>query len=350
MATKYGKWTTIRSLGEGGQAQTFIVECAEFPGGKYVLKRLKNIKRLGRFEQEIQAASTLSHPNLLRVVDYHLEGKHPYLVTPYCGGGSLAETDLSELSTMDKLVLFKGICEGVAHAHAQKIIHRDLKPENIFLKEDGRTPVVGDFGICFISDNGERFTLVDEVVGARFYTAPELEDGRADLVSAASDVYSLGKLLHWLMTGKEFSREKHHDEAYDLAKLMPAPEGFLINEVLDRMMAVDPSQRYADADELLDDLHCLIRRIEMKAHPVSLEAPQECSYCGVGTYRLIVDYRKGKDKVQADARTLGFTVDPGSVCLIMVCNHCGNVQIFRPDKARDPWIWGDVTGHRAPSS
>ena len=53
------------------------------------------------------------------------------------------------------------------------------KPDNIFLHKDGKTPVVGDFGICFISEEGERFTLTDEAVGARRFTAPELEDGRA---------------------------------------------------------------------------------------------------------------------------------------------------------------------------
>jgi len=350
MATKYGKWSIIRPLTEGGQARTYIVECAEAPGNEYVLKQLKNIKRLDRFKQEIQAASELSHSNLLPIRDYRLDGERPYLVTPYCAGGSLADADLSELSTIDKLLLFKSICEGVAYAHAKGVIHRDLKPENVFLKDDRKTPVVGDFGICFISDSGERFTLVDEAVGSRYYIAPELEDGKAELVSAAADVYLLGKLLHWLMTGKKFSREKHHDEAYDLAKLMPTSEGFLINEVLDRTIVADPSLRYADAGELLEALRGLIRRIEMKAHTIGRETPQECNYCGVGTYHPVVDYRNGKDKMLGDAHALGFTVQRGHLWLILVCDHCGNVQLFRPDRARHNWIWGEATEHRAPSS
>jgi serine/threonine protein kinase len=339
MATKYGKWTIIRQLTEGGQAHTFLVECAESPGDEYVLKRLKNVNRLGRFRQEVEAASKLSHPNLLPVVDHDLDGVKPYLVSPYCAGGSLAQADLGELCTTDKLLLFKGICEGVAYAHEKGIIHRDLKPENVFLKDDRETPVVGDFGICFVADSGERFTLIEEAVGSRFYIAPELEDGRADLVSAASDVYSLGKLLHWLMVGKAFSREKHHDQAYDLARLMPASEGFLINELLDRMIVADPNERYAGADELLEEVRRLIRRIEMKAHPISLKAPQECSYCGIGRYRVVVDYQQDVSGNATQVKNFGFSPVGMSVWLILACDHCGNVQIFRPDEADDRSIW-----------
>src|SRR5262245_66381065 len=61
------------------------------------------------------------------------------------------------------------------------------------------------FGICFIDDDGTRITLFDEAVGARRYTAPELEDGRADDVTPSADVYSLGKILYWLMAGHVFA-------------------------------------------------------------------------------------------------------------------------------------------------
>ena len=80
------------------------------------------------------------------------------------------------------------------------------------------TCVSGYKGICFIADDGTRITLTDEAVGARRYTAPELEDGRAEDVTAAADVYSLGKVLYWLMAGRVFDREKHRDPRFDLTK------------------------------------------------------------------------------------------------------------------------------------
>ena len=78
--------------------------------------------------------------------------------------------------------MFSEICRAVGHAHGHKptIVHRDLKPDNIFLRSNMQTPVVGDFGICFIDEDGERSTLVDEAVGARRFTAPELEDEPID--------------------------------------------------------------------------------------------------------------------------------------------------------------------------
>ena len=81
-------------------------------------------------------------------------------------------------SLIDTVELFPQICAGVAHAHEKGVIHRDIKPENILLRNDG-TPVVGDFGICYVdADEGGRLTDTMEVAGSRWYCAPELQDGR----------------------------------------------------------------------------------------------------------------------------------------------------------------------------
>lgn len=96
MAPKtYGdKWETIRTLGEGGQSHVYLVrdKTVEYQG-EYVLKRLKNKKRLGRFEDEIKALMEIDHPNVLKIVDYEInpEEKYQYIVTEYCKGGALSE-------------------------------------------------------------------------------------------------------------------------------------------------------------------------------------------------------------------------------------------------------------------
>ena len=84
--------------------------------------------------------------------------------------------------------MFKAICDGVAHAHANGVTHRDVKPDNIFLRSD-RRPVVGDFGICFL-EGAERLTQTGEWLGARGFICPESE-GKADEVRPSCDVYSL---------------------------------------------------------------------------------------------------------------------------------------------------------------
>jgi serine/threonine protein kinase len=94
MASKwnYGKWNKVSDLSSGGQAITYIVVEAgeaDLPANRRVLKRLKNPKRKNRFEAELQAGLTLSHPNIVKVVDHDLNNDPPYIVSEYCSGGSL---------------------------------------------------------------------------------------------------------------------------------------------------------------------------------------------------------------------------------------------------------------------
>lgn len=119
--------------------------------------------------------------------------------------------------------MFIVIANAVNHAHSQRVVHRDLKPANIFLQTPTFRPLVGDFGLCYVQDDGddERQTDLEEAVGPRFFMAPELEDGRADVIAPSADVYSLGKLLYWMLTGRIFSREKLRDDRWNLTKVVP---------------------------------------------------------------------------------------------------------------------------------
>ncbi|MDR0911965.1 MAG: protein kinase [Methanobrevibacter sp.] len=181
---KYGKWKpTGDTIGEGGQGQILLVESEDFQDKKFALKFLININRIDRIEKEINACLELNHKNIVNVVDYDLNNTRPYLVMNYYGNGSLDKFDFDNYDLMVKLELFKEICEGIAYAHLNEppIIHRDIKPENIFL-DDELHPIIGDFGLCFYDDDGDRFTLTEEAVGSRNYMSPELEDGIIDNV------------------------------------------------------------------------------------------------------------------------------------------------------------------------
>jgi len=87
LAEQYGKWKIISSLGERGQGHTFrvveVLEDGTEAKDSYVLKRLKQLGQLGRFQNEISACQKLSHPNILRIVDYELESAKPYLVSEF---------------------------------------------------------------------------------------------------------------------------------------------------------------------------------------------------------------------------------------------------------------------------
>ena len=214
MTKTYGdRWKTIKDIPPGGQGWIYLVEdLAEGYTEPVILKRLQNLKRLKRFKQEVEAALLLDHQNVVKVLASEMEGKEPYFVTPHYKGGNLAEARPWETGEPGRLLdLFGQVCDGAMEAHAKGVIHRDLKPENIFLDSDREKghAVVGDFGLCLLEDE-PRMTTTGEAVGPRHFMAPELEDGFASTVTPKCDVYSLGKLLYWLMSsGNIFSREKH---------------------------------------------------------------------------------------------------------------------------------------------
>jgi serine/threonine protein kinase len=342
MAKTYGeRWEIKEPLPEGGQAHTFLV--TDSKGGSetlYVLKRLKNINRIERFKREIETIRNLSHENIVRLVDFDLEADPPYLVTEFCAGGCLSKAKpFWRGSPVIALEVFQQICEGVSYAHNQGIIHRDIKPDNIFLRTENGPAVVGDFGICFVEDDGTRLTLTDEAVGPALFIAPELEDGRVQAVSQKSDVYSLGKVLYWLLSdGKVFSREKHRQLQWDLKGWN---EGTLlgwnniymehVNRLLDFMIVDNPEERRGVSNILI--LTSWAKKLIQKEYnPVSTKIRQLCTYCGQGYYVI-----RGSDST--DANNFGLQVVGKPDWRIMVCNICGHVQLFRVDMANQKDWW-----------
>lgn len=343
MPTRYGeRWETISSLDEGGQAQAFLVrDLRGNSSEQYVLKRLKNLKRADRFKREVETVRNLSHENIVRVFDFDLEDEKPYYVMEYCEGGSLRKADpFWRDSPAIAFQLFQDICEGVLHAHAKGVIHRDLKPDNIFLRSKNGPPVVGDFGICYVDDYEGRLTLTEEAAGPRLYIAPELEDGKADQVTRLSDVYSLGKVLWWLLAdGREvFSREQHRAQKWDLRRSNAFNPNLWdniymehVNRVLDHMVVDEPGMR-KELNEILILLKRAVRLVTKEYTPIGRNLILPCTYCGEGIYKLFA-----KDTM--DVSNFGYRVFAGTEWRILICEACGHVQTFRVDMASNKDRW-----------
>ena len=110
MGKIYGdRWKVVESLPEGGQAHLYLVTDIRGQGETlYVLKRLKNIKRIDRFKREIEAVRNLSHENIVRLIDFDLGAEKPYLITEYCSGGGLSQAEPSwHKSPMKALEIFQ---------------------------------------------------------------------------------------------------------------------------------------------------------------------------------------------------------------------------------------------------
>ena len=335
------RWETIRPLAEGGQAHTFLVRDIKGEGEiHYVLKRLKNINRLERFKREIEVVRNLSHENIVTLFDFDLEAKEPYLVSEFCSGGSLAAArPFWHASATKAFAIFQEVCEGVAYAHDHNVIHRDIKPDNIFLRTNDGPAVVGDFGICYVEDDGSRLTITEEAVGPRQFIAPELEDGRLDKISSKSDTYSLGKLLYWLFSGGEvFSREKHRELKWDLkGRNDDSALGWNniymehVNRLLDLMIVNEPENRRS-VRTILRVSRKITKLVEKEFSPISKDIKHPCKYCGYGIYEL---------RAKKISNVFNFGLNPvgDPDWRIYTCDFCGHVQMFRVDFANKKEWW-----------
>jgi serine/threonine protein kinase len=362
----------VRDLEEAGQGHTFIVRRRNSADStEYVLKRLKNPKREEYFKNEVQACSTLEHPNILRLVQSGSTPKgKPFLLTRYCSGGSL-EKHPPFTTPLDGLRLFRKIVAAIQYAHAQEhpVYHLDIKPPNVLM--EGCEPIVGDFGICFI-DDGEVTLTKEGHRGSLHYCAPELRDPKLKDTSrlAAADIYSLGKVLYWLFTHDVYNGHEDDYSTHDhlLFTLNPKePQFVFIDELVSAVVKKNPSSRIQSAADLMARLNQTIHRMEAQGHILDLRIPQRCLYCVVGNYRPAHDITPMGHIYSADPTfpdvTLrrnppqGTSVQRRDIFerakhvakvlfgvhnnfgtaqpLFLVCDHCGNVQYFRLDYTAD---------------
>jgi len=323
---KYGRWEIIESIDEGGQGHIFLVrDSSGEHTGDHILKRLKNIKRIGRFEQEIKAGLQLQHPRIAPIIDWSLDPKEKYFVTKYFSGKTL--DNAGRQNPLDALSIFIDLCETVNYAHSNGIIHRDLKPENIVFDEN-KNPIVLDFGICYFEDEDKRLTTTTEAVGSKFYIAPELEDGRYDEVTTAVDSYSLGKILYFLVSGDIFAREKYHG-ANSLAVKMNNPQlDYITQRILAKSVIQESSQRLT-ASQLKEEAEKIRRLIGGGFYPGKVDSI--CRFCGEGIYKSL-SYAGLKSYISVQDGAYTYPADQYMTCEIIRCNECGHLQFFNQDR------------------
>lgn len=211
-----------------------------------------------RFLREGKTLARLSHPHIVTVHDIGNAGEHYYMAMEYLPNGTLRERIAAGLSPEQGLAYVRQIASALGYAHAQGLIHRDVKPANILFRADG-TAVLSDFGIAKSLDDRTQFTQAGFAVGTPNYMSPEQArgldiDGRADL-------YSLGVVLYEILVG-ELPYLGTDALSTALAHLtQPLPELPLhhgrYQHLLQRLLAKEPSERFASAGELLAALDTL---------------------------------------------------------------------------------------------
>jgi serine/threonine protein kinase len=151
------------------------------------------------FEAEAKAMARLNHPNLIGVYDFGEVNGMLYIIMEYVAGQSIYHATYGQAVEPAEVVrLVTGICNGLAHAHENGILHRDIKPSNILLDLNAN-PKIGDFGLARPVDR--KIEEGEEIFGTPHYTAPEVVDAPQS-VDYRADIFSVGVLLHELLTGK----------------------------------------------------------------------------------------------------------------------------------------------------
>jgi serine/threonine protein kinase len=208
-----------------------------------------------RFETEAQLIARLEHLHIVPLYDYWRDPDGAYLVMRWMRGGSLrdmlAKDGACDLERAGQLI--DQITAALAVAHRNDIIHRDLKPGNILLDEDGNA-YLADFGIAKdISSLEGGVTEPEAIVGSPDYLAPE--QARAEPVTPATDVYSLGVVLYETLTGEHPFPNlttverlyKHLSDPLPELSALDASVRDAVNAVIQKATAKDPKSRYMDA-------------------------------------------------------------------------------------------------------
>lgn len=195
----------ISLIGKGGMGSVYYAEHKLITNQKVAIKVINadmvNDFTRDRLKEEAEHLAELNHPNIVHFIDYHIDEKgNIYLIMEYANGKSLDEyiNSVTGLIVEDKIcALFEPILDAVGYAHAHNIIHRDIKPANIIITKEG-IPKILDFGIATIMKQNSDETE-ELIMGTPSYMSPEQVKG--EKLDVRSDVYSLGVLLHQMMTG-----------------------------------------------------------------------------------------------------------------------------------------------------
>jgi serine/threonine protein kinase len=220
---RIGAYEIVAAIGEGGMGSVYRAVRADQQFEKQVAIKvvrqgLGSAFALAQFRAERQILANLDHPNIARLLDGGTtETGLPYLVMELIEGIPIDQyCNLHQLSIDDRLQLFLRVCSAVQYAHQHLVIHRDLKPGNILVTTDG-TPKLLDFGIARMLDPGLSPRTAEATRTMVRMLTPEYaspEQIRGEIVTTASDVYSLGVILFLLLTGQHPYRiEKHSPDA-----------------------------------------------------------------------------------------------------------------------------------------
>jgi predicted Ser/Thr protein kinase len=208
-----------------------------------------------RFKNELKLARKITHKNVCRMYDLHLDGSAVYITMEFIEGQSLRQMLESGAGlTLDHgIQVIRQICAALVEAHNHGIVHRDLKPENVMVDQSGVVKIM-DFGVARAPNMGR--TVTGAILGTPAYMAPEQASGQR--IDLRADIYALGLIAYELLTGvAAFAADTPVALALKQVREMPVRPRALepslspvVEKIILKCLSKNPGQRYQSADEL----------------------------------------------------------------------------------------------------
>lgn len=306
MSERFGANSTISHyrivspIGAGAMGEVYLAEDIRLRR-RVALKVLPesvvgDVRRLGRFQREAQAASALNHPNILTVHEFGEENGVHFLASEFVKGKTLRMLmDENGIPLSEAIDITIQIASALQAAHDAGIIHRDIKPDNVMVRDDGYVKVL-DFGLAKISENASESSMTADpndatqiqlrthawtIMGTAAYMSPE--QARGHEVDTRTDIFSLGIVLYELLTRHQpFTGETINHTLVAIIEKDPPPlsqfaDGLPdeIERIVEFALAKNAGERYQKAKYLIRDLKALGKRLEFEAELVRTSSPDK---------------------------------------------------------------------------
>ena len=271
-----GRYVLLEEIGAGGMGRVFkakqkilnrLVALKVLPPG-----RMKDQDQIKRFFQEVEAAGQLQHENIVRAYDAGEENEVLYLVMEYVEGDVLSKVVKRDgpVDLEKAISYFLQTAKGLEYAHSRELVHRDIKPSNLILDPEGTVKIL-DMGTARFGEeekSEDNLTQTGVIMGTVNYMSPEqARDARH--VDYRTDIYSLGCTFYYLLTGKTlYQGDMIQTLLAHAQKPIPNVQEFdreipdWVDEVLKRMLAKKPEDRFQSLTELIQNVQSHLRREE----------------------------------------------------------------------------------------
>lgn len=274
-----GNYRLEHELGRGATSQVWM--------GRHIFLRERAVavklllshdeESVLRFTREAELTSQLRHQHIIQIYDHATPpNSFPYTVMELVSGGSLRQRieKIGKLPIKDAVTIFRQIGLALDYAHSHNIIHRDVSPGNILLDSSGNRALLTDFGIARLPD--QRHTSTDIIMGTPGFFSPE-HARSATLVTSLSDLYSLGVILYYMLSGQlPWETPPQHPD-YRFNAILPLSYRGVelpleIDKIMQTLLAVEPQKRFPSAGAAIEALDRAFARsgIALDDQPVTL--------------------------------------------------------------------------------